>query len=284
MATVLPRMRPDGISIGGWDLSSHKDHMLESRCHTAEQCGNAASAGSCLYCRYMARFDMPLPEETYAMNFLRITHPSTGAVLEFEPFTALEGVDAEHTLVEVACAKEWTTARLDKLQSATQVKPYDWTYSTEYSGTLSAKGWKVEETDERIDFEALKIREKILWHDDIMFFTDDFGDNGAVALSIRVRCMPSGFFMLLRQFIRVDEVLIRVSDTRVYHSFETDYLLRESVVMENTASEVEARLGIPPGDKRQTRILYRPEKINTILPHLLVKKESTQRLYPVASV
>ena len=49
--------------------------------------------------------------------------------------------------------------------------------------------------------------------------TDDFGDNGEALLSARVRVMPTSFFVLMRMFVRVDGVLMRVIDTRVYHRY-----------------------------------------------------------------
>lgn len=39
--------------------------------------------------------------------------------------------------------------------------------------------------------------------------------------------MPSSFFILLRYFLRVDNVMVRVNDTRYFHDFQTDYVLRE---------------------------------------------------------
>jgi len=31
------------------------------------------------------------------------------------------------------------------------------------------------------------------------------------------RAMPSSFFILLRFFLRVDDVMVRINDTRIYH-------------------------------------------------------------------
>lgn len=45
---------------------------------------------------------------------------------------------------------------------------------------------KVEETDERIDMEKLKIREKIHFFGDIMLFEDELADNGRSVLSIKI--------------------------------------------------------------------------------------------------
>lgn len=39
--------------------------------------------------------------------------------------------------------------------------------------------------------------------------------------------MPSCFLVLQRFFLRVDDVLFRINDTRLYHEFGTDYFVRE---------------------------------------------------------
>lgn len=41
------------------------------------------------------------------------------------------------------------------------------------------------------------------------------------------RVMPSSYFILLRYFLRVDNVLVRINDTRIFHDFTTNYILRE---------------------------------------------------------
>ena len=39
--------------------------------------------------------------------------------------------------------------------------------------------------------------------------------------------MNDCFFGLLRHYLRVDDVLIRIYDTRIYHQFGKNYILRE---------------------------------------------------------
>lgn len=39
--------------------------------------------------------------------------------------------------------------------------------------------------------------------------------------------MPTCFFVLQRLWLRIDGVLFRMVDTRVFHEFGTDYVLRE---------------------------------------------------------
>lgn len=39
--------------------------------------------------------------------------------------------------------------------------------------------------------------------------------------------MPNSFFVLLRFFLRVDNVMVRINDTRLFYDFNTNYVLRE---------------------------------------------------------
>jgi len=50
--------------------------------------------------------------------------------------------------------------------------------------------------------------------------------------------MASGFLVLQRFFLRVDGVLVRVNDTRLYHAAQTDYLLREYTSQESKIKEL----------------------------------------------
>ena len=50
----------------------------------------------------------------------------------------------------------------------------------------------------------LRKREPILFFADRTFYTDDLHDNGVSEARLRVRVMPSCFFVLLRHWLRVD--------------------------------------------------------------------------------
>lgn len=56
---------------------------------------------------------------------------------------------------------------------------------------------------------------------------DELGDNGISLLELRFRAMQDCFFALLRHYIRVDDVIIRIYDTRIYHEYDKDYIIRE---------------------------------------------------------
>jgi type 2A phosphatase activator TIP41 len=44
--------------------------------------------------------------------------------------------------------------------------------------------------------------------------------------------MPHSFFILARLFLRVDNVLFRLHDIRIYHAFGTDEIIKEVSGME----------------------------------------------------
>uniref|UniRef100_A0A8C4NCP0 TIP41-like protein n=1 Tax=Eptatretus burgeri TaxID=7764 RepID=A0A8C4NCP0_EPTBU len=97
---------------------------------------------------------------------------------------------------------------------------------------------QVQPTTERIDQAKLMNREPILFFEDVVLFEDELHDHGISILSVKVRVMPSGFFLLLRFFLRVDGVVIRVNDTRIYHQADTSYLLREFVTKERYIKDI----------------------------------------------
>lgn len=54
--------------------------------------------------------------------------------------------------------------------------------------------------------------------------------------------MQSGFFILLRYYLRVDDVLIRINDTRIYYEVGKDYILREYTSRESRTKELKVRI------------------------------------------
>ena len=51
--------------------------------------------------------------------------------------------------------------------------------------------------------------------------------------------MPGSFFVLLRFLMRVDGVVYRIIDTRLWHIFGTDFVLREHLTKEAAAPTIE---------------------------------------------
>ncbi len=50
--------------------------------------------------------------------------------------------------------------------------------------------------------------------------------------------MGDCFFGLLRHYLRVDEVMVRIYDTRIYHDFTKNYILREFGVREDSYEKI----------------------------------------------
>lgn len=107
------------------------------------------------------------------------------------------------------------------------VKPFDWSYSTDYKGTLSPNAKPFSPSDVPIPVELLKRPDPILFFDDVMLYEDELADNGISVLSCKIRVMPDRLLLLSRFFMRLDNVVVRLRDTRVYIDFDTLEVIRE---------------------------------------------------------
>ncbi|KAJ3001101.1 hypothetical protein HKX48_003057, partial [Thoreauomyces humboldtii] len=188
----------------------------------------------------------------FGNNHLTVTNGSDVTVT-FRAMDALKRVDYAPNAAEgikVACAAHWAKNNAEAAEKIKDVvKPYDWTYTTDYTGTLVAgdDGGSAPEAafgpppgDAIIDVERLKRPDPILFYDELVLYEDELADNGTAILTIRVRVMPTCFLILVRFFLRVDDVLFRVNETRLYHTFGTDVLLREYSSREDTYAAVRA--------------------------------------------
>ena len=141
--------------------------------------------------RISGQMELPhLPDMVFPKNGLSVVHKE-GFGLRFDPIDALKTVNAHEDLVHVAMSKEWLDARSDHADINKIAKRYDWTFTpTLYQGTLfnemDKPSFTVSQTDEKIDYEKLKIQEKILFFDEIILFEDELDDNGVSKLSIKI--------------------------------------------------------------------------------------------------
>lgn len=76
--------------------------------------------------------------------------------------------------------------------------PFDWTFTTDYTGTIS--GFAVEETTERIDMDKLRRKDKILFYHDLTLFEDELHDNGIAVMSVKIVRTSVQFSFLFRIF------------------------------------------------------------------------------------
>ncbi|KAH6833162.1 TIP41-like family protein [Perilla frutescens var. hirtella] len=191
-----------------------------------------------------------LPEMVFGESCLILKHVSSGIKVHFNAFDALCGWKLEALPpVEVPAAAQWKF----RCKPTDQViLDYDYTFTTPYCGSAgvekspeSGRGppderscsphW--EDCEEQIDMVALAAKEPILFYDEVVLYEDELADNGISLLTVKVRVMPSGWFLLLRFWLRVDGVLMRLRDTRMHCSFRESaepVILRESCWREAT--------------------------------------------------
>ncbi|KAI9293263.1 TIP41-domain-containing protein [Neoconidiobolus thromboides FSU 785] len=205
----------NGIRIKGWEISSKKSSILSS-----SEIDD-----------YSKELNLPLPEMIFGNNKVTVKNENLGININFNPIEALKLVDTSEnsSKLKVAYSEAWYKERQDWDEVKEVANPYDWTYTSNYSGTNTLRDTvKIEEnTKDRIDLEILKQTEPILFYADNILFEDELGDNGSAVLNVKIRVMPSGFFLLQRFSLRVDNVLFRVRDTRIYHGFNTNFMIKE---------------------------------------------------------
>lgn len=263
-------MREEHHVLDGWRFSASSGPILHSKCRTYESCQKIRANKPvdaihlCDLCRYIHTLQLPShPDMTFAWNRLRIEH-STGFGIEFNPLDALRLVSEKNYIPKVAVAEAWREARQAPDLPEPKVPDshkFDWTFTTNYKGTLLSdkEGRKLKEvpTTERIDMSKLTSRDPIYFYQDLCLFEDELSDHGVAKLSVKIRVMRSNLFVLLRFFLRVDQVLIRMNDTRLYWEQGTEYILREYAEREHKDAK---NLNLP------TSILTDPVALSEHLP------------------
>ncbi|XP_077360333.1 TIP41-like protein [Festucalex cinctus] len=212
------------FTFGPWRVTTAKNHIMKSK--DIERLTEELNLRA-------------LPEMLFGDNVLRIQH-NDGFGIEFNAIDALKRINNSDDTLQVACAQQWQESRVVSEHSQEVVRPYDWTFTTDYRGTLIGEEMqmKVTETTERINLEKLRAREQIVFFDEVLLFEDELHDHGVSMISVKIRVMPTSFFTLLRFFLRVDGVLIRINDTRLYHEAGQKYMLREFCTRESNIAEL----------------------------------------------
>ncbi|KAK6456990.1 TIP41-like family-domain-containing protein [Scheffersomyces xylosifermentans] len=220
------------ISINDWSIFTQKRPILNSQ-----------------ELDYLSenRFDFPLPEMIFGNNLVKIVNHKTGEAIEFNALDALDSLDSDCKL-KVSYHQEWLNSRRSKSSSSSEksekalkenstkdlktftdnldtLKPYDWTYSPNYKGTTT--NLQLHPSSEEIPVKKLLRQDPILFYDESILFEDELGDNGISMLSTKIRVMPTCLLLLCRFFLRIDNVIFRIRDTRVFVDFETNQLIRE---------------------------------------------------------
>ena len=187
--------------------------------------------------------------------------------LELDSELKLNQVDMIPKLIEVKEAQFWKKKDTSKVKDFNQVEIIsDWTYSTTYKGSVKylsnhveriknetalelevseevAKAqsgkFKIETpSTETIPLERLGRENPIIHFGEIFLYEDDLGDTGYTRCSVRFRVMDDCFYILHRYYLRVDEVVVRIFDTRIFKGFESNYFIREFQHKESTYDQL----------------------------------------------
>ncbi|GAA5834404.1 hypothetical protein JCM9279_004306 [Rhodotorula babjevae] len=251
-----PRLRADplkgerDISIDDWTVTTTKRPILSIP---------QADAAS-------AKLDLALPEICFGNNSLAIHHHPSGFSLEWNTLDMLAAVkkgDGWDSLpgagaVRVAHADEWSRgqAASGSTTDLTVQKPFDWTYTTLHRGRITSPptsstsspalepGWLPAPPSHPGIPLALLARTDIpiLFFDEVPLFEDELGDNGIADVTVRVRVNHLSLFVLSRFALRIDGVLFRQFDVRLFHAFGSGELVREVKGREAPYAAVKARL------------------------------------------
>lgn len=188
---------------------------------------------------------IPMPEMIFGDNLVSITHLPTRWSIAFTTPDALDAVDkTDKHMLKVAYARDWESTREDTTQKIKEVvKPYDWSYSTTYAGTVdqapdATPQASLQPSTKTIPIELLKRRDPMLFFDEVVLFESELDDNGVSIYSAKVRVHEKRMLLLCRLFMRLDNVLVRIRDTRIYVDFETDDVIREYTAKEASFDQV----------------------------------------------
>ncbi|KAJ5473642.1 TIP41-like protein [Penicillium sp. IBT 31633x] len=256
-ATVSPEAKkPNSITINGFRISTQKLPILKSE--PIEE--------------MTQRLGIAPPEMIFGDNFVAIEHEKSHWGINFNAFDALDLVDKTgQSMLQVAYSREWQKSREKTHEGIKEiVKPFDWSYSTDYKGTLHPNAPLFEPTTKSIPIELLKRPDPILFFDEVVLYEDELADNGITMLSCKIRVMPQRLLLLTRFFMRLDHVLIRLRDTRVYVDFETGEVIREYLSKECEYEKVRQMLAATRDDI--PAFLRDPNRLSEILP--VVEKRS----------
>jgi len=204
------------------------------------------------------------PEMIFGDNLARISHTS-GFVIEFNAFDALDLVDKTgESMLKVSYSKEWQQNRSKQFEDIKEVvKPFDWSYSTSYAGTTPLPSPSFAPTTTPIPVDLLKRPDPILFFDDVMLYEDELADNGITMLSVKIRVMPARMLLLCRFFMRLDDVLFRIRDTRVFVEFATGEVIREYTAREEKFDVVKEALARTREDV--PALMRDPNKLSELL-------------------
>ena len=185
-----------------------------------------------------SHFSFPLPGIIFGNNFLHIKHSSSFS-LSFLITDCLKGIPLTQSKYTVKAAKTWKPAAGI---SASSNADYDWSYFSQYEGTL-CNSFEIVDSKEGIDLELLRKKDPFLMYRSFLLFEDELADCGNVSYSVKVRVMPTFWFVLAESQCRIDFVCEERREIRYFHLFGTDCVVKSVKEFKNgSCSENEYKI------------------------------------------
>jgi len=260
LVTPTPKDAGSSITQSGFSISTHK--LPISKAGPIEEMTN--------------KLGIAPPEMIFGDNSVRIEHAKSGWIIEFNALDALDLVDKKgDSMLKVSYSKEWQHNRQHVHEDIKEViKPFDWSYSTDYKGTVSASDSApcFQPSSTPIPIALLTRPDPILFFDDVMLYEDELADNGITLLSCKIRVMPARLLLLSRFFMRLDGVVFRIRDTRLFIEFATGEVIREYTAREEKYETVRQRLAFSRDDV--PAMMRDPNKLVELLPVVEQKREN----------
>ena len=223
-------------SFKNWDFISHIGHMMPTN-----EINEIILKSNLLKVKH-------LPEIFNGYNRLFVINKENNFVYEFSPFQMLNLTNYEIRKENYDNKIIYYNPSEVKTKIPNSENKNDWTFSSCYMGNicninnseikclyedknLTEKKFKCE-IDNNIQIPNLGNETKIKKYIECELYEDEFGDNGICETRVRLYIMEDSFSILLRCYLRVDNIIVRNINTNIFYKFGNDFIIRNFSVKE----------------------------------------------------
>ena len=241
-----------GISIRGWDIATSQGPIGDEGWFN-EATTIIEDLSQYQFKKSPRHRKVGLPEMVFPSAHVALTRSKGDLFLSWDAIDALKEWSEAHqaipledstisyrgvNVLKTSDAKLWkskhessSSAAAAALNTADAIFHFDWTYSTPFIGKLYGmagyNGWTKLEASGMPMHLLTDQSVPILYFDEVILYEDDLHDNGEVQLSMKLRVMPTCAYILSKLFVRVDNVLLRLRESRLLVDFGNHTLYRD---------------------------------------------------------
>lgn len=172
----------------------------------------------------------------YNNSFLSIQNNRAGIAYEFHTYEALKLIDPEHQISALNNPSTLQSNITKYCKPAEEVSSCS-SYIGQVKLSYRHGSILIEDTSDHIPLEKLTKNDPILWFNEIKLF-----NKGTLKeksdFSIKVRVMPTMFYCLAKMTLFLSRKTVRSLETRVFHEYGSDSILRVFCVKENSIDDL----------------------------------------------